>query len=77
MTVAPHLSLVAIGGSVPGYRNGEKHWDSFPYSDDSAFAADLDKVLNPVFDDETVLEQRDAVVVMTHNGPDQSSKSGF
>lgn len=72
--VAPQLLLVGAGGSVPGYRNGAQCWDSFPYPDDNAFAADLAKVMDPVFREEGTLGPTDAVILMTHNGPDQSSE---
>ncbi|XP_064394727.1 uncharacterized protein LOC135341964 isoform X2 [Halichondria panicea] len=71
--IAPALHLVGAGGSVPGYRNGAQCWDSFPYPSDEAFAADLTKILDPVFMEEGALSHTDAVILMTHNGPDQSS----
>ncbi len=73
--IAPALHLVGAGGSVPGYRNGAQCWDSFPYPSDEAFAADLTKILDPVFMEEGALSHTDAVILMTHNGPDQSSES--
>ena len=73
--IAPGLHLVGAGGSVPGYRNGTQCWNSFPYPNDDAFAADLAKVVDPVFMEEGTLGPTDAVIMMTHNGPDQSSES--
>ncbi len=66
---------MGAGGSVPGYRHGAQCWDSFPYADDGAFGADLAKVVDPVFREEGTLIPSDAVIMMTHNGPDQSSKT--
>ena len=71
--MAPGLHLLGIGGSVPGYMNGQHHWDGYPYAKDENMAKDLNKLLEPVFyDDSSTLKPEDAVIFMTHCGPDQS-----
>lgn len=73
-TIAPGLHLLGLGGSVPGYRNGKHHWDGYPYSSDEEMGKDLNKLLEPVFySDSSPLKPSDAVIFMTHAGPDQSS----
>ena len=73
VTLAPKLHLLGLGGSVPGYRHGQHHWDGFPYTSDEEMAKDLKQLLDPVFyDNSTPLKPDDAVVFMTHVGPDQS-----
>ena len=73
--VAPNLHLLGAGGSIPGFRHGKQCWGSFPYASDQEFAKDLTRVLDPFFFPETSssLGKQDAVILMTHNGPDQSS----
>ena len=71
--MVPGLHLLGIGGSVPGYMNGQHHWDGYPYAKDENMAKDLNKLLEPVFyDDSSTLKPEDAVIFMTHCGPDQS-----
>ena len=74
VTMAPRLHLLGIGGSVPGYLHGQQHWEGYPYTKDEDMAKDLNKLLGPVFyDDLAALKPEDAVVFMTHCGPEQSS----
>lgn len=78
MDVAPGLHILGAGGSIPGFRNGKKYWNSFPYESDEEFAKDLTMILDPFFFPEgsssSPLGEKDAVILMTHNGPDQSSE---
>ena len=69
-SIAPHLHLLALGGSVPGYQGGEHLWDGFPYKTYAEMDADLHKLLDPVFfEDTSDLTPEDCVVLMTHSGP--------
>jgi Icc-related predicted phosphoesterase len=71
--IAPKLHLLGLGGSVPGYREGKKVWDSFPYKTHAEMDADAHKLLDPVFfEDTSCLSDDDCVVLMTHNGPADS-----
>lgn len=72
--IAPGLHLMGAGGSIPGFRDGTQCWDSFPYPTDDAFAEDLNKVMEPLFGEGGGLTPSDAVIIMTHIGPDQSSE---
>ena len=72
-TIAPNLHLLGIGGSVPGYQAGEMIWEGFPYKDYSEMDADVHKLLDPVFfEDTNSLAANDAVILMTHVGPAES-----
>jgi Icc-related predicted phosphoesterase len=72
-TIAPHLHLIGIGGSVPGYQKGDKIWDGFPYKLHEEMDADLHKLLDPVFfEDTSDLTAEDCVLLMTHSGPAES-----
>ena len=63
---------------MPGYMHGEQHWEGYPYTKDEDMANDLNKLLGPVFyDDLATLKPEDAVVFMTHCGPEQSSTFNF
>ena len=69
-SIAPHLHLLALGGSVPGYQGGEHLWDGFPYKTYAEMDADLHKLLDPVFfEDTSDLTPEDCVILMTHSGP--------
>lgn len=73
ITVAPNLELLGMGGSVPGFRNGQKVWDGFPYATDQEYGKDLSQLVDPVFGNGK-LKETDAVILMTHGGPDHCSK---
>ena len=71
--IAPRLHLLGVGGSVPGFQNGEKIWDGFPYKTYNEMDADLHKLLDPVFfEDTSNLTAEDSVILMTHSGPAES-----
>lgn len=73
--IAPQLRLLGLGGSVPAYQNGEQIWDGFPYKTYTEMHADLHKLLDPVFfDDTSLLGPEDCVILMTHSGPAKSGK---
>lgn len=73
--IAPQLHLLGLGGSIPAYQNGEKIWDGFPYKTYIELNADLHKLLDPVFfDDTSLLGPEDCVILMTHSGPAKSGK---
>ena len=72
-TIAPSLHLLGLGGSVPGYQGGEMIWEGFPYTNYSEMDADVHKLLDPVFfEDTSCLSANDAVILMTHVGPAES-----
>ncbi len=73
VTIAPNLELLALGGSVPGFRKGQKVWDGFPYLTDKGYSDDLSQLLDPVFGT-GMLKETDAVILMTHSGPEHCSK---
>ncbi|XP_064405330.1 uncharacterized protein LOC135350462 isoform X2 [Halichondria panicea] len=72
VTIAPNLELLGLGGSVPGFRKGQKVWDGFPYLTDQEYSDDLSQLLDPVFGTQT-LKETDAVIFMTHSGPEHCS----
>ena len=73
--IAPRLHLVGHGGSIPGFRDGKQVWDGFPYRSDEAMGDDLQALLNPIFLSElSSVGKEDSVILMTHNGPSESSK---
>ena len=50
-------------------------WDGFPYRSDEAMGDDLQALLNPIFLSElSSVGKEDSVILMTHNGPSESSK---
>ena len=72
--IAPNLHLFGIGGSIPGYQEGKHLWDGFPYKTEAEYAKDLTKLLDDGFISESSsLTPQDAVILMTHSGPDKSS----
>ena len=72
VTIDKGLHLLGIGGSVPGYMHGRHHWDGYPYTKDEEMATDLNQLLSPVFYEEaSPLKHDDAVIFMTHVGPDK------
>jgi predicted phosphodiesterase len=74
--IAPKLHLLGLGGSVPGYQEGEMIWDGFPYKTNAEMDADVHKVLDPVFfEDTSCLSDDDCVILMTHVGPAESDTS--
>ena len=73
VTVAPNLQLLGLGGSVPGFRRGEKIWDGFPYRTDDEYNTDLSKLIQPLLEG-SKFRASDAVILMTHVGPHHSSK---
>ena len=74
-SIAPHLHILGLGGSVPGYQNGDQIWDGFPYKTYDEMDADLHRLLDPVFFENTSdLSSEDSVIMMTHSGPAESGK---
>jgi len=73
VTLAPNLHLVGFGGSVPGFQNRKKVWDGFPFRDDHEYGRDLGRLVDSVFSKDT-LSPSDAVILMTHGGPDHCSE---
>ena len=73
--IAPCLHLIGHGGSIPGFRGGKQVWDGFPYQSDEAMGEDLQALLDPIFLSElSSVGKEDSVILMTHNGPSESSK---
>ena len=55
--------------------NGQQCWEGYPYSSDEDMSKDLNRLLDPVFyDDSSPLKPDEAIVFMTHVGPDQTGK---
>ena len=72
--IAPNLHLFGIGGSVPVYKDGKHLWDGFPYRTEEEYAKDITKLLDDGFISESSsLTPQDAVILMTHSGPDKIS----
>jgi len=63
------LVLVGFGGSVPAYHQGKQIWEGFPYKTEDEFKSEFDKVTNLI----EGLEHHKSVLLMTHNGPSESS----
>ncbi len=55
---------------MPGFSNGEKVWDGFPYVSDQEFGQDLKKLMDPVLQREASPET--SYILMTHIGPNCS-----
>ena len=61
---------------MPGYTIDGKHiWDGYPYTSDERMNSDLTKLLDPIFHcNSSPLKPSDAVLFMTHCGPDKCSQ---
>ena len=74
LKIAPSLTLLGLGGSVPSFTYEGKHvWDGFPYDNDKKFGEHLNHVLELVDADESE-HPEESYIIMTHNGPLRSSK---
>lgn len=74
LSIAPNLYVAGLGGSVPGYQDGKKLWDGFPYRNQEEMGVDLNKLLDPLMKSETSpLTEDDQLILMTHCGPTESS----
>lgn len=70
--IAPHLSLLGLGGSVPSFCNGKELWEGFPYSTDEKFGEELSGLLDPVIEQKGI-SPGESYIIMTHVGPAKSS----
>ena len=66
------LVVAGFGGSLPGYKSGEKVWDGFPYTTTELFEADIESFLASIFSSklDSVISPNDVIILMTHVGPD-------
>ena len=66
------LVVAGFGGSLPGYKSGEKVWDGFPYTQPEYFEADMEPFLASIFSNkfDSVISPDDVIILMTHVGPD-------
>lgn len=71
--IAPNLILLGFGGSVPGFVDGKKVWEGFPFTSDKQFGEELGGLLDPVVEQDDVPAE-DSYIIMTHDGPNNSSK---
>lgn len=78
LQIAPNLHLLGLGGSVPSFQEGRLLWEGFPFDTDEKFGEALAGLLDPVLQEEVGTESspgdRDSYIIMTHNGPNNSSK---
>lgn len=72
--VAPNLTLLGLGGSVPSFTpEGQQVWEGYPYQSDDKFGEDVRQLLDPVVNSEAT-PPKETYLLMTHNGPRNSSE---
>ena len=70
--LADGLVVAGYGGSLPGYKSGEKVWTGFPYNETEHFEADIEPFLVSVLSNKLGISPNDVIILMTHVGPDGS-----
>eukprot|EP01133_Synstelium_polycarpum_P015583 gene15583-18508_t len=70
--IGEDLVLMGLGGSLPGYRDGQQEWVGYPYQTDEALEADL-TATHELAVKENILKETDNIILMTHVGPHCSS----
>lgn len=72
--MAPNLIVLGLGGSIPSFTpEGQPVWEGFPYDSDEKFGEDVRQLLDAVIADEA-MSPKDTYILMTHNGPSNSSE---